>query len=144
MKISKQKVIINHSAKKIYEIVLDIEKYPEFIPWSSDVKIKSKTKNNIIADLLVNYRFFKKTFTSDVRFDSNKLVINVIYIKGPLKNLQNQWKFVKIEDNKTNVLFKIKFEFKNIIYQKMTEVFFDLIENKMIHSFKKRADDILN
>ena len=144
MKTSKQEVIINHSAKSIYKIVLDIEKYPEFIPWCSDVQIHSKTKKNIIADLLVKYKFFKINFTSDVRFDSNKLVINVIYIKGPLKNLQNQWKFVKIEDNKTNVLFKIKFEFKNFIYQKMTEVFFDLIENKMIHSFKKRADDILN
>ena len=144
MKTSKQEVIINHSAKSIYEIVLDIEKYPEFIPWCSDVQIHSKTKKNIIADLLVKYKFFQINFTSDVRFDSNKLVINVIYIKGPLKNLQNQWKFVKIEDNKTNVLFKIKFEFKNFIYQKMTEVFFELIENKMIHSFKKRADDILN
>ena len=144
MKTSKQEVIINHSAKSIYKIVLDIEKYPEFIPWCSDVQIHSKTKKNIIADLLVKYKFLQINFTSDVRFDSNKLVINVIYIKGPLKNLQNQWKFVKIEDNKTNVLFKIKFEFKNFIYQKMTEVFFDLIENKMIHSFKKRADDILN
>ena len=144
MKISKQKVIINHSPKKIYEIVLDIEKYPEFIPWCSNVNIISKTKNNIIADLLVNYRFFKKTFTSDVRFDSNNLIIDVIYIKGPLKNLQNQWKFEKIDDNKTKVHFKIQFEFKNIIYQKISETFFYLIENKMINSFKKRADEILN
>ena len=144
MKISKQKVIINHSAKKIYEIVLDIEKYPEFIPWCSNVEIKSKTKNNIIADLLVNYRFFKKTFTSDVRYNSDNLIIDVIYIKGPLKNLQNQWKFEKINNNKTKVHFKIQFEFKNIIYQKISETFFYLIENKMIDSFKKRADEILN
>ena len=144
MKISKQKVIINHSAKKIYEIVLDIERYPEFIPWCSDVEIKSKTKNNIIADLLVNYKFFHKTFTTDVRFDSDNLIIDVIYIKGPLKNLQNQWKFEKINNNKTKVHFKIQFEFKNIIYQKISETFFYLIENKMINSFKKRADDILN
>ena len=144
MKISKQKVIINHSAKKIYEIVLDIERYPEFIPWCSDVEIKSKTKNNIIADLLVNYKFFHKTFTTDVRFDSDNLIIDVIYIKGPLKNLQNQWKFEKINNNKTKVHFKIQFEFKNIIYQKISETFFYLIENKMINSFKKRADEILN
>jgi len=144
MKTSKQEVIINHSAKSIYEIVLDIEKYPEFIPWCSNVQIHSKTNKNIIADLLVKYKFLQINFTSEVRFDSNKLIINVIYIKGPLKNLQNQWKFVRIEDNKTNVHFIIKFEFKNFIYQKMTDVFFDLIENKMIYSFKKRADEILN
>ena len=144
MKVSKQEVIINHPAKSIYEIVLDIEKYPDFIPWCSAVRIRSKTKKNIIADLLVNYKYFQKTFTSDVRFDSNNLIINIIYIEGPLKNLQNQWKFEKVEDKKTKVHFKIKFKFKNVIYQKITELFFDLIENKMIQSFKKRADEILN
>ena len=144
MKTSKQEVIINHSAKSIYDIVLDIEKYPEFIPWCSAVQIRTKTKKNIIADLLVNYKYFQKTFTSDVRFDSNNLIIDVIYIEGPLKNLQNQWKFEKVEDKKTKVHFKIKFKFKNVIYQKITELFFDFIENKMIQSFKKRADEILN
>ena len=107
-------------------------------------KIRSRTNNNMTADLLVNYKFFKKTFTSDVRFDPDNLIINVIYIKGPLKNLQNQWKFEKINNNKTKVHFKIQFEFKNIIYQKISETFFYLIENKMINSFKKRADEILN
>ena len=144
MKTSKQEVIIHHSAKNLYEIVLDIEKYPEFIPWCSAVLIRSKTKKNIIADLIVQYNFFQKTFTSDVRFDSNNLIIDVIYIEGPLKNLHNQWKFEKINDKMTKVLFEIKFEFKSIIYQKITEFFFDLIKNKMILSFKKRADKILN
>ena len=144
MKISKQEVIINHSAKSLYDIVLDIEKYPEFIPWCSAVRIRSKTKKNIIGDLLINYKYFKKTFTSDVRFDSNNLIINVIYIKGPLKDLQNQWKFERIQDKKTKVYFTIKFEFNNLVYQKISEFFFDLIKNKMIFSFKKRADKILN
>ena len=144
MKASKQEVIINHPAKSIYEIVLDIEKYPEFIPWCSAVLIRSKTKKNIIADLIVQYNFFQKTFTSDVRFDSNNLIIDVIYIEGPLKNLHNHWKFEKINDKMTKVLFEIKFEFNSIIYQKITEFFFDLIKNKMIFSFKKRADKILN
>ena len=144
MKTSKQEVIVNHPAKSIYEIVLDIEKYPKFIPWCSAVLIRSKTKKNIIADLIVQYNFFQKTFTSDVRFNSNNLDINIIYMDGPLKNLQNQWRFEKVEDKKTKVHFEIKFEFKNIFYQKITELFFNLIENKMIQSFKKRADEILN
>ena len=96
MRISKQEVIINHSAKDLYKIVLDIEKYPEFIPWCYAVQIHSKTRNNIIGELIVKYKFFKKKFTSNVRFDANKLIINVVFIKGPLKNLQNQWKFKRI------------------------------------------------
>jgi len=144
MKISKQEIIINHPAKKLFDIVLDIEKYPEFLPWCSSVYIHSRTKNNIIGDLFIHYNFIKKTFTSDVKFDSNNLIINIIYIKGPLKNLQNHWKFEKIQNKRTKVHFDIKFEFKNIFYQKMSEFFFDLIQNKMIQSFKKRADNVLN
>ena len=144
MKTSKKEVIINHSAKKLYDIVLDIEKYPEFIPWCSEVRIISKTNKKIISDLLIKYKYFKKTFTSDVRFDPNSLIIDVIYVEGPLKNLQNQWKFEIMQDKKTRVHFLIKFEFNNFIYQKISEIFFDLIENEMIKSFKKRADEVLN
>ena len=98
----------------------------------------------IIGDLLIKYKYFKKTFTSDVRFDPNSLVIDVIYVEGPLKNLQNQWKFEIMQDKKTRVHFLIKFEFNNFIYQKISEIFFDLIENEIIKSFKKRADEVLN
>ena len=111
MKTSKQEVIINHPAKSIYKIVLDIEKYPEFIPWCSTVRIRSKKLNNIIADLLVKYSFFQKTFTSNVKYDSNKLIIDVFYIEGPLKNLQTQWKFEKIAEKITKVHFLIKYIF---------------------------------
>ena len=144
MKTSHQEIIINHSAKELYEIVLDIEKYSEFIPWCSSSIIRSKTSKNIIADLIVEYKFYSKKFTSDVRFDSKDLFINVLYIEGPLKNLVTQWKFEKIHNKKTKVFFMIKFEFKNFFFQKISNIFFDLIENKMINSFKKRADEILN
>ena len=144
MKTSKQEIFINHPAESLYEIVLDIEKYPEFIPWCLAARIRSKTDKNIVGDLLVKYKYLQKSFTSDVRFDSKKLIINILYLKGPLKNLKNNWKFEKIEDNKTKVHFTIKFEFNNILYQKMTEFFYDLIENQLIYSFKKRADEILS
>ena len=144
MKKSKQEYIINYSAKDLYNIVLDIENYPEFIPWCSYSKINHKTNKYIIADLQIDYKFYKKTFTSKVEFDSNNLIINVKYIKGPLKNLKTNWKFKKIKKNITKVFFEIDFEFNNIIHQKIAEMFFNLIENTMIKSFIKRADKILN
>ena len=144
MKSSDKQVIINHPAKKLYKIVLDIEKYPDYIPWCSNAIIHSKTKKNLIADLSIDYKFFKKTFTSNVRFDSKKLIIDVLYINGPLKNLETKWLFKEVDKNNTKVDFIIKFEFKNFIYQNLAEIFFDLIENKMIISFIKRADDILD
>ena len=118
MKKSKQEYIINYSAKDLYNIVLDIENYPEFIPWCSYSKINHKTNKYIIADLQIDYKFYKKTFTSKVEFDSNNFIINVKYIKGPLKNLKTNWKFKKIKKNIAKVVFEIDFEFNNIIHQK--------------------------
>ena len=145
MKSSKQEIIINHRAKDLYKIVLDIEKYSEYIPWCKRIIIKTKSKNEMLADMIVCYRYFlPQTFTSHVMFDSNKLLINTSYIKGPLKDLSTEWIFKKLEIKKTKIIFIIKFEFQRLLHQKMAELFFGLIENKMIDSFKKRADEILD
>ena len=145
MKSSKQEIIINHRSKDLYKIVLDIEKYSEYIPWCKKIIIKTRSKNEMLADMIVCYRYFlPQTFTSHVMFDSNKLLINTNYIKGPLKDLSTKWLFKKLEIKKTKIIFIIKFEFQKLLHQKMAELFFGLIENKMIDSFKKRADEILD
>ena len=145
MKSSKQEIIINHRAKDLYKIVLDIEKYSEYIPWCKKIIIKTRSKNEMLADMIVCYRYFlPQTFTSHIKFDSNKLLINTNYIKGPLKDLSTEWLFKKLEIKKTKIIFIIKFEFQRLLHQKMAELFFGLIENKMIDSFKKRADEILD
>ena len=145
MKSSKQEIIINHRAIDLYKIVLDIEKYSEYIPWCKEIIIKTRSKNDILADMIVCYKYFlPQTFTSHVKFDSNKLLIYTNYIEGPLKDLSTEWLFKKLEIKKTKIIFIVKFEFQRLLHQKMAELFFGLIENKMIDSFKKRADKILD
>ena len=145
MKSSKQEIIINHRAKDLYKIVLDVEKYPEFIPWCKKIIVKSRTNKEILADMIVSYKFsLPQTFTSHVFYDSNNLFISTHYIKGPLKDLSTEWIFKKLEEKKTKIIFNVKFEFKKLFHQKVAEIFFSLIENKMIDSFKKRADQILD
>ena len=145
MKSSKQEIIIHHRARDLYKIVLDIEKYSEYIPWCKKIIIKTKSKNEMLADMIVSYRYFlPQTFTSHVMFDSNQLLINTNYIKGPLKDLSTEWLFKKLEIKKTKIIFIVKFEFQKLLHQKLAELFFGLIENKMINSFKKRADEILD
>ena len=145
MKTSQQEIIVNHSANDLYKIVLDIEKYPEFIPWCHSIKINSKSRNEIFADMIVKHKlFFPQKFTSHVIYNSKKLLIHTNYIDGPLKNLKTKWFFKKINLKKTKILFNLEFEFKNVFHQKIAEFFFNVIENKMIDSFRKRADQILN
>ena len=145
MKSSKQEIYINHNANELYNIVLDIESYPHFIPWCTDMKIHSKTNREIFADMIVWYKFFiPQRFGSHVLYDKEKLNINTTYIKGPLKDLRTTWLFTSIEKNQTIINFTVEFEFKRFLHQKFADAFFPLIEKKMIESFKKRADSLLN
>ena len=73
-----------------------------------------------------------------------KLTIETNYIEGPLKDLTTNWKFEEINNNKSKIIFNVNFEFKNFIHQKVAETFYPLIENKMINSFKERADSFLD
>ena len=145
MKYSQKEIIIHHSAKDLYKIVLDIKKYPEFIPWCKEIVIKTENNNEILADMIVSYKnFLPQTFTSQVIFNTNNLSINTKYIEGPLKNLNTEWVFKKLNNKKTKVLFNVKFKFQKFFHQKIAEIFYALIENTMIDSFKKRADEILD
>jgi len=144
MQTSVREEIINHNAKQLFEIVLDLEKYPLFIPWCTSIDIHSKSKNEIFADMFVKYKFiFTQKFGSHVIFDKNKLNIKTKYTEGPLKDLQTSWIFLSLNKKKTNVKFKVNFEFKNFFHQKLAETFYPLIEKKMIESFILRADNIL-
>ena len=145
MKESNKSIEFNYNAKELFDIVLDIEKYPDYIPWCKKINILKKNKNSIKANMIVNYKLLPtQQFISIVSYDVKNLLIKTQYIEGPLKNLDTIWKFVKIEKNKTIVNFNIKFEFKNFFHQKISEVFYSLVENKMMESFEKRAKKILN
>ena len=109
------------------------------------MKVHSKSENEIYADMIVWYKYFMpQKFGSHVKFNSNELTIETNYIEGPLKDLTTNWKFEEINNSKSKIIFNVNFEFKNIIHQKVAETFYPLIENKMINSFKERADSFLN
>jgi len=141
MKKSKREEFISHSATKLFNIVLDIDSYPEYIPWCTKMVINQRNKNEIFADMYVKYKFLAQKFGSHVKFDKNNLIIETSYIEGPLKDLTTKWKFEEITNNTSKIFFNVNFEFKNFFYQKIAESFYPLIESKMIDSFKRRADD---
>ena len=144
MKESNKSIELNYNAKELFDIVLDIEKYPDYIPWCKKINILKRNKNSIKANMIVNYKLLPtQQFISIVTYDEKNLLIKTQYIEGPLKNLDTIWQFAKIEKNKTIINFNIKYEFKNFFHQKISEVFFSLVENKMMESFEERAKKIL-
>ena len=145
MKNSKREEVISHSAIKLFKIVLDIESYPEYIPWCTKMIINQRNKNEIYADMYVKYKFIlSQKFGSHIKFDKNNLTIETSYIEGPLEDLTTKWKFQEIDKKKSKIFFDVNFEFKNYLHQKVAETFYPLIENKMIDSFKKRANNSLD
>ena len=144
------KRLIDNRKDKLIEFVLDIEKYPEFIPFCENSKIHEKNDDgdviNIIADLTIGKGLFKDTFKSDVKFNKKNDHIHVVNIEGPLNYMENNWKFVEKGDltngYKTEVIFDIDFEIKNKFLNILMEKSFQYGLEKIADSFQKRAESL--
>ncbi len=136
---------INKKKDKLIEFVLDIEKYPEFIPFCLDSKVYDRKEENnqilIIADLTIGKGLFSDTYKSDVRFNKKDDTINVTNLDGPLKHLQNNWKFIE-NKNITEVYFDVDFEIKNKFLNLLMEKSFEFGLNKIADAFQKRAETV--
>ena len=139
------KRLIDSRKDKLIEFVLDIEKYPEFIPFCENSKIYEKNENsdsiNIIADLTIGKGPFKDTFKSDVKFNKNNDHIHVVNIDGPLNYMENNWKFIE-SGNFTEVFFDIDFEIKNKFLNSLMIVSFQFGLEKIADAFQKRAEEL--
>ena len=123
-------------------MVLDIEKYPEFVPWCIEGKIHEKKESEdlieIKGDLKVGKKFLNETYTSLVLYYKEKDKILVTNIDGPLRHLQNEWRFKEI-NNQTQLEFDIDFELKNNFLNTIMKKSFNLGLNKIADAFEKRA-----
>jgi len=139
------KKIISCSKENLIKMVLDIEKYPEFVPWCIGGKINKITDKGqsveIIAELTIGKSFFKETYNSFVVYKKKLDSISVTNINGPLKHLDNKWFFKKI-GNKSEIDFQIDFELKNKILNLLISKSFDLGLKKIANAFEKRAIDL--
>ena len=128
-------------------MVLDIERYPEFVPWCLNSKIHNKIdKGNIveiIADLTIGKSFFRDTYKSFVIYNKSSDTIHVTNIDGPLKHLENKWFFKQIGEN-SEVDFHVVFELKNKILNILMIKSFDLGLKKIADAFEKRANSLFN
>ena len=139
------KRLIDNKKDKLIEFVLDIEKYPEFIPFCLGSKIyERKEEENtilIIADLTIGKGSFKDTYKSNVKFNKKNDTILVTNIDGPLKHLENKWKFTE-QGNLTEVSFDVDFEIKNSFLNIIMTKSFQYGLEKIADAFQKRAENL--
>ena len=138
---------ISCKKEQLVDLVLDIEKYPEFVPFCVGAKVyEKKEKDNlllIIADLTIGKGPFKDTYKSDVKYNKKENSIFVTNLNGPLKHLKNTWYF-KEENNVTEVSFEVDFELKNEFLNIVMTKSFQFALDKIAEAFQKRAENLFN
>jgi coenzyme Q-binding protein COQ10 len=139
------KRLIECKKNQLIDLVLDIEKYPEFVPFCLDSHVHEKNKEGsqtlIIADLTIGKGPFKDTYKSDVKFDKENSTINVTNIGGPLNHLENNWKFIETEGG-TEIFFNIDFEIENKFLNVLMSKSFEYGLSKIADAFQKRAEEL--
>ena len=141
MPIHKEKRVLPYSPNQLYELVVDIERYPEFLPWCLGARIRSRQENLIVADLIIGFKMFRERFTSRVVPDRAAQRIDVTYAEGPFKYLENHWVFAEHPEG-CLIDFYVDFEFRSKLLQKVIEALFHEAVRRMVAAFETRANHL--
>jgi coenzyme Q-binding protein COQ10 len=131
--------VVPHTADQMFALVADVERYPEFLPWVTATRIKTRSGDTFTADVLVGFTSFREKFTSRVTLDRAAREIAVQYIEGPFKHLTNRWRFEPRAEGGCTIDFDIDFEFKMRVLEVLLGKVFDRAVMKMTDAFETRA-----
>ena len=122
----------------MFELVADVARYDEFLPWVVAVRVRSSGETETVADLVVGFNAFKERFTSRVtKHRPDRITVD--YIEGPLKFLKNEWRFTPASDGGTELFFSVDFAFKSRIFETLAGAMFDRALRRMTSAFEQRA-----
>ncbi|MFA5592103.1 MAG: type II toxin-antitoxin system RatA family toxin [Micavibrio sp.] len=131
-----------YTPEQMFNLVADVASYQEFAPWCIASRINRRESDSVFyADLVVGYKMFRERFSSKVIL-ARPDEISIEYLKGPLKNLKNKWKFIRQPDNTCLIDFSVEFEFNNIALQTLANMFFNEVVKRMVSAFETRAADL--
>ncbi|HLI12786.1 MAG TPA: type II toxin-antitoxin system RatA family toxin [Alphaproteobacteria bacterium] len=133
-----EKRILPYRADQLFDLVADIERYPEFLPWCRAARIRRREADTIYADLIIGWRMIRESFTSRVVLQ-RPARIDVSYHEGPFKYLNNHWIFEQQPDGNCLIDFYVDFEFRSKMLQKVIGVLFNEAVRRMVHAFEERA-----
>jgi coenzyme Q-binding protein COQ10 len=137
---------VRHTASDMFDLVADVERYPEFVPLCQSLKIRQRSseggKEMIVADMTIAYKLIRQTFTSRVTLDRAKLEILVEYLEGPFQSLNNHWTFRPADEHTCDVDFFISYEFRSRTLGLLMGAMFDAAFRRFARAFQRRADEV--
>ncbi len=138
--------LVSHAPRQMFDLVADIDRYPEFLPLCEALTVKSTRERDgktlLVADMTVGYRAIRETFTSQVLLKPDELAIDVKYLDGPFRYLDNRWQFEADGETGTAVRFNIDYEFRSRMLGALMGGMFDRAFRMFAEAFEKRADII--
>ena len=144
MFIHQEEKTLSHEIDDLKKLILDVESYPEFLPWCEKVEILQKNRDGFEADLILKYKSFKKSYISKTTIteSGNMVIIKTTAMKGIFKSLNSIWELKKIDPEQTIVKFRIHFELQSAFFSKILNLFFKTANQKMMQSFEKRIGQL--
>ena len=138
---------VKHSSSNMFDLVADVEKYPEFVPLCETLVVRGrKTRPDgteiLVADMTVAYKVFRETFTTKVTLNRDANEILVEYLDGPVSELENKWNFVDEGEDASDVIFKLDYEFKSRTFAALMGTVFDRAFRRFAEAFEDRADKV--
>jgi coenzyme Q-binding protein COQ10 len=130
-----------YSAQQMFDLVADVGSYAKFLPWVVATRIRSDSESEMIADMVVGFKSLRERFTSKVLKTPGEM-IDVHYVDGPLRDLENTWRFIPLEGGGCTVDFRVDFAFKNRVFEALAGQYFDRAFRKMVTAFEARAEEL--
>jgi coenzyme Q-binding protein COQ10 len=130
---------VRWSAAQMYDLVADVRSYPQFLPWIIATRVRRDDEREMVADMLIGFDKFREKFTSLVhKRPPHEIVVE--YVEGPMRRLENSWRFTQTERGGCRIDFCVDFEFRNAVFEKLAGQYFDRAFRKMVSAFETRAD----
>ncbi|HXD13766.1 MAG TPA: type II toxin-antitoxin system RatA family toxin [Xanthobacteraceae bacterium] len=137
---------VHHAASDMFDLVADVERYPEFVPLCQSLAVRKRTKEGgkdvVVADMTIAYKLIRETFTSRVTLDRANMEILVEYLEGPFRRLNNRWRFHAVEVHLCDVDFFIAYEFRSRTLGLLMGAVFDAAFRRFAGAFERRADEV--
>jgi len=130
-----------YSAEQMFDLVADVGRYPQFLPWIAATRVRSDSETEMVADMLVAFKALREKFTSRVE-KRRPEEIRVHYVDGPLQDLDNRWLFRPLGPDSCEIDFSVDFRFRNALFEKLAGQFFDRAFRKMVAAFETRAEEL--
>ncbi len=130
--------VLAYTPEQLFDLVVDVEQYPEFLPWCIGAAVTARHEKSFVADLAIGFHALKTSYVSKVEFERPSR-IDVALVQGPFRHLDNRWQFSDAGPGRTEIAFEVDFEFRSLLFSKMMTPIFGGAVKRMIREFESRA-----